>query len=107
MPEKSFIKEWNERAGFVAVVAVLNPIILTLYVMFQHRGAGALEFWLVGMGLTFVVCLVAGGFMLLVILTDRRKRARTMRKQQMWDEVLPYDAAKARAEKAQRAAEAG
>jgi hypothetical protein len=106
MQDKSFIKEWNERAGFVAVIAILNPIILTAYVMFWHRGSGSLDFWLVGMGLTFIVCLCAGAFMLMVILTDRRKRGKAMRKQQMWEDVLPYDAAKARAEKA-RAAEAG
>jgi hypothetical protein len=107
MQEKSFLKEWNERAGFVAVIAVLNPIILTAYVMFQHRGAGALEFWLVGMGLTLMLCLIAGSFMLMVILTDRRKRGRAARKQQMWEDVLPYNVVKERAEKAAKAAEAG
>jgi hypothetical protein len=107
MQEKSFLKEWNERAGFVAVIAILNPLILTAYVMFQHRGSGALEFWLVGLGLTFIVCLAAGAFMLFVILTDRRKRGHAARKQQMWEDVLPYDAGRARAEKAAKAAEAG
>jgi L-asparagine transporter-like permease len=107
MSDKPFLKEWNERAGFVAIIAILNPLILTAYVMLQHRGPGALEFWLVGMGLTFIVCLIAGSFMLMVILTDRRKRGRALRKQQMWEDVLPYDAARARADKAKAAAEAG
>jgi hypothetical protein len=102
----SFIKEWNERAGFVAAIAVINPLILTAYVMFWHRGSGALEFWLVGLGLTFIVCLVAGSFMLMVILTDRRKREKRMRKDRMWEDVLPYDAARERAKKEQAAAEA-
>jgi L-asparagine transporter-like permease len=106
MQDKSFIKEWNERAGFVAAIAVINPLILTAYVMFWHRGAGALEFWLVGLGLTFIVCLIAGSFMLMVILTDRRKREKTMRKQQMWEGVMPYDAAREKAKKEQAAAEA-
>lgn len=96
MLEKSFIKEWNERAGFVAAIATINPVILTAYVMFYHKGAGALEFWLVGMGLTFIVCLLAGSFMLTVIVSDRRKRERAERKLRMWDEVMPYDASKAR-----------
>jgi hypothetical protein len=107
MSDKSFLKEWNERAGFVAAIAIINPIVLTIYVMFWHRGAGALEFWLVGLGLTFIVCLISGSFMLLVILSDRRKRAKALRKQQMWEDVLPYDAARAKARKEQSAAEAG
>jgi hypothetical protein len=91
MSELSFGKEWNKRAGFVAAIAVINPLIISIYVMFVHRGGGALEFWLVGLGLTFIVCLTAGSFMLMVILTDRRKRARALRKQAMWEDVLPYD----------------
>jgi hypothetical protein len=107
MQEKSFRKEWGERAGFIAGIALINPLVVTAYVMFWHRGTGGLEFWLVGLGLTLIVCLTAGSFMLMVILTDRRKRARVQRKEQMWKDALPYDAAKARAEKAARAAEAG
>jgi hypothetical protein len=89
MDEKSFLKEWNERAGFVAAIAVINPIILTLYILFWHRGSNGLEFWLVGMGLTFIVCFGAGAFMLLVILADRRKRAKKRRHAEMWADVLP------------------
>ncbi len=106
MLEKSFLKEWNERAGFVAAIAVINPVILTAYVLYWHRGGGALEFWLIGLGLTFIVCMAAGSFMLLVILTDRRKRAHALRKQEMWDGVMPYDAARERARR-ERASEAG
>jgi hypothetical protein len=104
MQELSFVREWNQRAGFVGAIAIINPVILTAYVFFYYRGASMLEFWLIGMGLTFLVCLVAGAFMLMVILADRRKRAKVWRKKQMWEDVLPYNAAKARAEKA---AEAG
>jgi Na+/H+ antiporter NhaC len=103
MQDLSFGREWNERAGFVAAIAVINPIILTAYVLFWHRGVGAFEFWLVGLGLTFIVCLIAGSFMLLVILTDRRKRARVMRKQAMWEDVLPYDPRKSKAAKSSEA----
>jgi hypothetical protein len=106
MPETSFLKEWNERAGFVGAIAVINPIIVTAYVMFWHRGTGGLEFWLIGLGLTFIVCVAAGSFMLLVILTDRRKRAHRQRKQEMWDGVMPYDAVRERA-KREAAAEGG
>jgi hypothetical protein len=107
MQDKSFLKEWNERAGFVAGIAALNPIILTIYVMFQHRGPGALEFWLVGMGLTVFVCLIAGAFMLLVILNDRRRRQSAARREKMWADAMPYDAAKARAERRAKTAEGG
>lgn len=107
MLDKPFIKEWNERAGFVAAIAVINPIILTAYVLFWHRGSGSLEFWLVGLGLTFIVCLVAGSFMLLVIVSDRRKRAKLLRKQRMWEDVLPFNAAREKANKDKAAAEAG
>jgi hypothetical protein len=104
MQQDSFLKEWNRRAGFVAAVAIINPIILTAYCLFWHRGLAPFEFWLIGMGVTFCICLTAGAFMLFVILTDRRKRFRALRKAQMWEGVMPYDAAKAKAEKA---AEAG
>jgi uncharacterized membrane protein len=107
MAAKSFLKEWNERAGFVAAIAVINPVVLTTYVMVWHRGGGALEFWLVGMGLTFIVCFIAASFMLMVILSDRRKREHERRKQQMWKDAMPYDAAKARAAKAEGSVEAG
>ncbi len=99
MQNPSFGSEWNDRAGFVAAIAVINPVILTAYVLFWHERGGGFEFWLIGMGLTFIVCLIAGSFMLLVIVTDRRKRARDIRKKMMWEGVLPYNAAKARAEK--------
>jgi L-asparagine transporter-like permease len=94
--DKPFIAEWNERAGFVAGIAIINPIIVTAYVLIWHRGAGGLEFWLIGLGLTFIVCMIAGSFMLLVILADRRKRHAAIRRQRMWEGALPYDPAKAR-----------
>ena len=102
MQELSFIREWNQRAGFVAAIAVINPLILTAYVLFYYKGNGPVEFWLVGLGLTLLVCLIAGSFMLMVILADRRRRAHERRKQLMWEGVLPYDAVK---EKARKAAE--
>jgi Na+/H+ antiporter NhaC len=95
MTDMSFGKEWNDRAGFVAVIAVVNPIILTVYSLIWHRGA-AFEFWLIGMALTFAVCLIAGSFMLLVIITDRNKRFREAAKSQMWADALPYDPAKSK-----------
>ena len=104
MNNPTFIQEWNQRAGFVAAIAVINPMILTGYVLFWHSGGPGFEFWLVGMGLTFMVCLIAGSFMLLVIVADRRTRARELRKKVMWEGVMPYNAAKAKADKA---AEAG
>jgi L-asparagine transporter-like permease len=107
MQPKSFLKEWNERAGFVAAIAVINPIILTSYVMIWHRGGGALEFWLVGIGLTSIVCFIAASFMLMVILSDRRKRERDQRRQVMWKDAMPYDAAKARAARSEGSAEPG
>ncbi len=107
MQDKRFLREWNERAGFVAAIAIINPLILTAYVMFWHRGGGAFEFWLVGMGLTLMVCIIAGAFMLAVILADRRRRARDFRRQQMWADAMPYDQARARAAKAAKAAEHG
>jgi hypothetical protein len=66
-------------------------------VMFWHVGRGGLEFWLVGMGLTFIVCLIAGSFMFLVVMAERRRRFKAMRKNQMWEDVLPYDPRKAKA----------
>jgi hypothetical protein len=96
----SFFQEWNDRAGFVAAIAVINPMILTAYVLFWHSGGPGFEFWLVGMGLTFMVCVIAGCFMLMVIVTDRRTRARELRKKLMWEGVMPYNPAKAKAEKA-------
>jgi hypothetical protein len=96
----TFFQEWNHRAGFVAAIAVINPIILTAYVMFWHTGGPGFEFWLVGMGLTFMVCVIAGSFMLMVIVSDRRARARELRKKVMWEGVMPYNAAKAKADKA-------
>jgi hypothetical protein len=100
MQEISFGREWNQRAGFVAAIAVIYPVILTAYVMFYYKGNGLIEFWLVGMGLTLLVCLVVGSYMLIVILIDRRRRAEKRRRLRMWEKVLPYDAAKARARKA-------
>ncbi len=103
MQNPSFVQEWNQRAGFVAAIAVINPLILTAYVLFWHPRGGGFEFWLIGMGLTFIVCLISGSFMLLVIIADRRKRARELRKKVMWEGVLPYDARRAKAEKASEA----
>jgi ABC-type Fe3+-siderophore transport system permease subunit len=104
MKHPSFFQEFRERAGFVFAIAAINPVILTVYIMFWHRGVGALEFWLVGMGLTFLVCLASGLFMILVISADRRRRFKELRRKDMWEGVMPYDARKAKVEKA---AEAG
>jgi hypothetical protein len=104
MDSPTFGQEWNHRAGFVAAIAVINPIILTGYVLFWHSGGPGFEFWLVGMGLTFMVCVIAGSFMLMVIVSDRRTRARELRKKAMWEGVMPYNPAKAKADKT---AEAG
>jgi hypothetical protein len=104
MKTQTFFQEFKERAGFVFAIAVINPLILTTYIMFWHKGSGALEFWLVGMGLTVLVCTAAGLFMTMVIATDRRRRFKALRRKDMWEGVMPYDAAKAKAEKA---AEAG
>jgi hypothetical protein len=96
LPKISFLAEFRERAGFVPAIAVINPIILTAYILFWHRGGGALEFWLVGMGLTFLVCAAAGLFMTLVITADRRRRFKAMRRQDMWEGVMPYKPARSK-----------
>jgi hypothetical protein len=96
LPDISFLAEFRARAGFVPAIAVINPVILTAYILFWHRGGGALEFWFVGMGLTFLVCTTAGLFMTLVITADRRRRSKAMRHKDMWEGVMPYKPARSK-----------
>lgn len=90
MQELSFIREWNERAGFVAAIAMINPILITAHVLFYYKGPVPFDFWLIGIGLTMLVCLIVGLTMFIVILLDRKRRAEKRRKQLMWENVMPY-----------------
>jgi hypothetical protein len=87
----SFWKEFNERAGFVWVVAVTNPIFVTIYVMFFHAAAGGMQFFVIGMLLTAAVCLIAGTFMALVIFAERRSRMIDLKRKAKWHDLMPYD----------------
>ncbi|MGL4635046.1 MAG: hypothetical protein ACRCWF_03615 [Beijerinckiaceae bacterium] len=100
----SFWKEFKTRAGFVGVIAITNPLLLTGFVFFGRSGSGAFDFWLVGMGLTLLVCAISAAFMLLVVTAERRRRFKSERKAAMWADVMPYDPNKA---KEAKQAEAG
>ncbi len=99
----SFWRELRTRAGFVGVIAITNPLLLTAYVLYGRTGAGAFDFWLIGMGLTLLVCMISSLFMLMVVFAERRRRFAAERKEAMWADVMPYDAAKAKAQKAAKA----
>jgi uncharacterized membrane protein len=100
MQQKSFLRELRERAGFIGVIALSNPIFITGYVMYVHQAAGGLWFWFVGMLLTGVVCLISSVFMALVVAAERRRRFHDMARAAMWHDAMPYDPAKAREAKA-------
>jgi hypothetical protein len=87
----SFWKEFNERAGFVWVVAITNPIFVLSYVMFFHEAAGGMQFLMIGFLLTAAVCIIAGGFMALVILVERHSRSVDIKRKAKWHDVMPYD----------------
>jgi hypothetical protein len=99
MNKVSLWSEYRERAGFVIAIGAINPVILTAYCLFWHTGSGAFDFWLVGICMTLAVCVVAGSFMLMVVMAERRRRFKTERKDKMWSDVMPYDPVKAKAEK--------
>ena len=99
MGKVSLWSEYRERAGFVIAIAAINPVILTAYCLFWYTGRGALDFWMVGIGMTLAVCFVAGTFMLMVVMAERRRRFKIDRKNRMYSDVLPYDPVKAKAEK--------
>jgi hypothetical protein len=99
----SFWREFRMRAGFVGVISITNPLLLTAYVLYGRAGAGAFDFWLIGMGLTLLVCVISSMFMLLVVFAERRRRFAAERKAAMWADVMPYDPAKAKAAKSSKA----
>jgi hypothetical protein len=87
----SFWKEFNQRAGFVWVVGITNPIFITIYVMFFHPTAGGMQFFIVGLLLTAAVCLISGSFMSMVIMAERRRRATDARRKAQWHDLMPYN----------------
>jgi uncharacterized membrane protein YhaH (DUF805 family) len=105
MQHKSFLRELHERAGFIGIIALSNPVFITGYVMFVHQAPGGLQFWFIGMLLTGVVCLIAALFMGLVVAAERRRRFHDMARAAMWHDVMPYDPVKAKAAKAADMAE--
>ena len=98
MDKVTLWSEFRERAGFVSAIGCINPIILTVYCLFWYSGNGAFDFWIVGLCMTLAVCVVAGSFMLMVVVAERRRRFKTARKDKMWSDVMPYDPVKAKAE---------
>ena len=98
MQQKSFFHELRERAGFIGVIALTNPLFITVYVMFVHQAAGGLQFWFTGILLTGVVCLIASLFMGLVVAAERRRRFHDRTRAAMWHDAMPYDPVKAKAE---------
>jgi hypothetical protein len=90
-----FRAELQEKAGFVGLIAVANPIILTIYVMFLHPEGPSMQFYLVGLLLTAATCLIALGMMALIVRADRRQRERRVSRGEQWEDLLPYDPRKA------------
>jgi hypothetical protein len=96
MKPMTFWQEFNGRAGFIWVIAVTNPVVVTLYVMFLHNAPEPMMFWLVGMLLTVIVCVISALFMGAVIFSERRRRMADFKRQVMWNDVMPYDPRKSR-----------
>jgi threonine/homoserine/homoserine lactone efflux protein len=91
----NFRVELREKAGFVGLIAVTNPVILTAYVMFLHPEGPSMQFWIIGMVLTAATCLIALAMMALIVRSDRRQRQRRVNRNDQWEDLLPYDPRKA------------
>jgi hypothetical protein len=90
-----FRTELKEKAGFVGLIAVTNPLILMLYALFLLPEGPSLRFLLTGMLLTAITCLIALGMMAMIVKSDRRQRERRVNRGQQWEDLLPYDPRKA------------
>ncbi len=97
MKPKSFFRELRERSGFIGIIALTNPLFITAYVLYFHKAGSALYFWVMGMVLTGVICLISVLFMGPVVFVERRRRMHEEARAAMWHDVMPYDPVKAKA----------
>jgi hypothetical protein len=95
--KQSFGSEFSARASFITGLAVVNPLLLTVYVMFYREGSGGAEFWAIGTGITFVLCAIAAIIVYFQVLSDRKDRFRREAEAAKWRKIMPTDSPTAEA----------
>jgi hypothetical protein len=87
----SLWKEAEKNAGFIGLIALTNPIIITIYVLLAELETTRIKFWSVAMVLTFLVCGLSLGVLALMIRRERKAFSRKVGKTVMFEEAKPYD----------------
>jgi hypothetical protein len=92
----SLWKDIERNAGYIGLIALTNPIIITIYVLFAELETSALHFWSVAMALTILICALSLAALALLMRQDRLRFSHKVGKVVMFEEAKPYDPAIAR-----------
>jgi hypothetical protein len=92
MAKQSFKSEFASRAAFISGLAIVNPLLLTVYVMFYREGSGGAEFWAIGTGITLVLCAIGAIVVYFQVLADRKKRFKREAEAAKWRKIMPTEA---------------
>ena len=84
MLQIAFWYEFRRRADVILWVALINPILLALYALSEEISRPALEFWLIGLGVTFVACAVAFAVMYAVTARSVNSSLKSVLHEKMW-----------------------
>ncbi len=97
MARQSFRAEFAARTSFITGLAVVNPLLLTVYVLFYREAGGGAEFWAIGTGMTLVLCAGAALIVYFQVLSDRKQRFRREAEAAKWRKIMPVDGTSAEA----------
>jgi ABC-type nickel/cobalt efflux system permease component RcnA len=97
MAKQSFKSEFASRAAFITGLAIVNPLLLTVYVLFYREGSGGAEFWAIGTAITLALCAIAAIIVYFQVLSDRKQRFKREAEAAKWRKIMPADGSAAEA----------
>ena len=88
MLDVAFWYEYRRRADLLIWLAFLNPALVSAYALVAHQGRAALEIWLLGLGMNFILCMVVAiGTYIATRITISRGVA-TVQREKMWLDII-------------------
>ena len=88
MLDVAFWLEYRRRADPVIWLAFLNPPLLGLHVLTTQTARPALEVWLLGLGVTFLVCLFGAVAIYFATILAIRRGVQHVTREKMWLDII-------------------
>lgn len=88
MRDVAFWYEYRRRADTLVWLAMVNPPLIGLHAMTAELSRPALEFWLMGLGVTFLICFLGAAILYVATALTIRRGVETVTREKMWNDII-------------------